>query len=360
MRERSIRSPSIPWLLRIALVVVALGPMASARADDLADNATPTPAIAFPGDDAPHNGLTEWWYFTGHLETPDGARYGFEQVTFKGRRRTLSGYAAHAAITDVERGFFVYDQRSVVENGQVSRAGAGFDLTIGNWSMRGAEGHAALRASIPGYDYDLTLTALKPAVLHGGDGYVRTKTGVESAYYSRTRLAVVGTLTVDGVATRVTGLAWMDHQWGEFTQFSEGGWDWFALQLDDDRELMIYLLRDLHDVPSLLVASLVQPDGTVADLTEADVRVDATATWRSPASGATYPSAWTIELPSDSLVLHLVPVLANQELDTRATTQVTYWEGEVIVDGMREREPISGRGYVELTGYTRARDGAVP
>ena len=38
--------------------------------------ADPIP-IELPRDDGPHDRLTEWWYYTGHLRDSDGGRWGF-------------------------------------------------------------------------------------------------------------------------------------------------------------------------------------------------------------------------------------------------------------------------------------------
>jgi predicted secreted hydrolase len=329
----------------------------SARA---ADDATPTVAISFPWDDGPHDALTEWWYYTGHLETADGALYGFEQVTFKGRRGLLAGQVSHVAITDVGRQRFSYDQRALLDETVIAKPGPGFDLAIGNWSMKGVNGTDELTMVLPDYAYALRLDARKVPVLHGGDGYVGGHAEAESYYYSRTRLSVSGTLTVDGLESAVIGEAWMDHQWGSFTSFSEGGWDWFSIQLDDDTEVMVYQLRDGADNPSLGAGTYVHADGTAVDLASVDVDVEVDATWISPHSGATYPIAWTVRLPGEDLTLRLEPTMHDQELDTRQTTGVTYWEGQVEVIGSRGGAPVRGRGYVELTGYARERDGIVP
>jgi predicted secreted hydrolase len=41
----------------------------------------------------------------------------------------------------------------------------------------------------------------------------------------------------------------------------------------------------------------------------------------------------------------------DQELDTRPTTGVVYWEGSQLVSGTLDGQPIGGQAYVELTGY---------
>jgi predicted secreted hydrolase len=261
-----------------------------------ADESAPPVPISLPEDDRPHDAVTEWWYYTGHLETAEGRLFGFEQVIFKGKRGTLSGYAAHVAITDGERQRFTYDQRAVIDDGLIAKPGPGFDLTIGDWSMRGLDGHDALAMTLPGSSYQLELISRKPPVLHGGDGYVRGNSGAESYYYSRTRMSVVGTLTLEGRDSAVTGEAWMDHQWGSFTTFSEGGWDWFSLQLNDNSEVMIYQFRDTAGVPSLGLVTFVDAEGSNDDLSAEDIVVEINDTWTSPHSGATYPMAWNLHI----------------------------------------------------------------
>src|SRR5207245_2203232 len=109
-----------------------------------AGDASPPVQISLPKDDGPHDALTEWWYYTGQLVTDGGEPYGFEQVTFKGRRRRLAGLASHVAITDGGRQRFRYDQRAVLDDGSIAKPGAGFDLAIGDWTMRGSDGTDAL------------------------------------------------------------------------------------------------------------------------------------------------------------------------------------------------------------------------
>jgi predicted secreted hydrolase len=229
--------------------------------------------------------------------------------------------------------------------------GSGFDLTIGDWSMRGADGRDQLVAEMDEYAISLALTSEKPPALHDGDGYIVYGDGSASYYYSRTRLAVAGTLTVAGVIHAVSGEAWMDHQWGDFRTYEGSGWDWFSLQLDDGTDVMLYLIRDPAGDVVQVDGSLVGADGTLTVLGTDEFVVEATGSWTSPRSGATYPSGWRLSLPSERLKLVLTPSLRDQELDTTATTEVIYWEGEVVVEGTRAGGAIAGLGYVELTGY---------
>jgi predicted secreted hydrolase len=217
--------------------------------------------------------------------------------------------------------------------------------------MAGRDGRDHLRASMPGYAIDLALTAAKPPALHLGEGFISFGPAGDSYYYSRTRLTIEGHLT-DGATTRpVTGQAWFDHQWGDFISVKRGGWDWYAVQLADQTEVMIFDVRDPQGRRALVYGSLVDAAGVTTDLPPGAFSVEATGEWVSPRSGATYPSGWRIRLPQQGLDLTLRPVLLDQELDTRPTTGVVYWEGAVDITGTRQGQPIGGRGYVELTGY---------
>ena len=308
----------------------------------------PTP-VTFPADDGPHDALIEWWYYTGHLFTEAGDRYGFEQVVFKGSPSGVPGFATHAAITDAARDRFIYDQQ--VAGPEALQEGPGFNIRIGDWVVRGGGGNDRLKMDLPGYEMAIVLTATKAPTLHDGDGFIDYGNGQGSYYYSRTRLAVTGTLIVDGIPKAVVGEAWMDHQWGDFETYDQGGWDWFSIQLSDGTDLMLYLIRGEDGEPVILDGSLVSPAGELTILDGPDFEVEATATWTSAETDTTYPSRWNVRLPAHDLALTLTPSVAAQELDTRATTGVIYWEGEVVVEGVFGGAPADGFGYVELTGY---------
>lgn len=184
----------------------------------------------------------------------------------------------------------------------------------------------------------LQLADEKPPVLHNG-GYFDMQAAGGSYYYSRTRLRASGTLN----GTPVSGIAWMDHQWGNFLVTNDLAWDWYSVQLDDRTEIMLYDLRKLGQV----LGTYVHADGSSEPLTTAQVQ--ATGTWTSPHTGATYPSGWRVGLP-DGRQLTLTPQLLDQELYFPGQGGTVYWEGAVGVSGY-----ASGQGYVELTGYAPPR-----
>jgi predicted secreted hydrolase len=348
----SLRSHILP-LLAVFVTVMSLAAPAGAAQDTGTGTSPASPVpMEFPRDDGPHDEQIEWWYVTGHLFTDSGDRYGFEMVVFKLELEALVAYASHVAIVDSARGTFTYDEQLIFgDSVSTDVPGGGYDLRLGEWSMSGSNGNDRLVGSVPGYAFTLQTRSTKPPALHDGDGFVQYSDDQYSYYYSRTRLETTGTLVVDGQELTVHGEAWMDRQWGEFTTWDEGGWDWFALQLDDGRDLMLYTTYAADGSPAIVDGTIVAPDGSVTLLEEDDFTVTPTTTWTSPQTGITYPSGWSIELPAESLVLSVTPVLPDQELDATRSSGQIYWEGQVTIDGLQDGAPVGGLGYVELTGY---------
>lgn len=336
---------AVRFLSLVALVALLI-PVSAVTAQ------TETPiAISLPADDAPHDVPIEWWYYTGHLFTANGDRYGFEFVVFKGNRGDLHAYAAHFAITDTAHDHFAYAQRLAAVPDSDSTA-PGFELVVLDWRMSGNDGEDHLVATMDTYAIDLTTTPEKPPVRHDGDGSIDYGSAGASYYYSRTRQVITGTLTIDGQPRSVTGEAWFDHQWGNFTTFTAGGWDWYSVQLDDGTDLMLYVVHLTDGSPPIVDGSLIAPDGSLTILDDTDFTLTPTDSWASPTSGITYASGWTVDVPTQNITLDLTPSRQNQELDTRLTTGLIYWEGEVTVTGTHSGAPVSGLGYVELTGLS--------
>jgi uncharacterized membrane protein YdfJ with MMPL/SSD domain/predicted secreted hydrolase len=322
--------------------------------------------IAIPADDAPHDRLTEWWYYTGHLRDAAGGRYGFEYVIFRAERGGLPvSWASHLAITDEGGDAFRYAQRTWIGEGVDESPANGFRLAIPAtstgvpWAMSGGDGHDALAAAAAdaessigaGFALDLRVDATKPAALHDTDGWIDFGPAGGSYYYSRTAMDARGTLTLGGAPVDVTGSAWFDHQWGDFIAVGGGGWDWFAVNLDDGTDLTLSLVRDADGSYPLVYGTLVDAAGRTTHLARDAFKVDAGGHWTSPATGATYPAGWHITVPGEDLAIDLRPTVADQELDTRASTGVVYWEGSQVVSATRAGRPLGGEGYVELTGY---------
>lgn len=338
--------------------------------------ATAPQTLAFPSDHGPHYDYqTEWWYYTGNLTDEAGQRYGF-QLTFFRRGLTPGAPAARASAFATNQIYFAHFAISDVTNQQhrgverFSRGAAGlaggratetgFSVWLEDWRvdsltpdglthrLRAREGDMAL---------DLTVRATKPAVLHGEGGLSpkSAEPGNASYYVSYTRMAATGTLTLNGRAVQVTGSAWFDQEWSTSALGAGAvGWDWFALQLSDGSELKYFQIR--REDGSLETASsgtLIHPDGSWERLTLAEVQLQPRDTWVSPRTGAAYPVAWTLRIPRLQLTLEVRAQFPAQEMPLA----FHYWEGAVAVTGDRNGQPLTGLGYLEMTGYSGSMQG---
>ncbi len=325
----------------------------------------------FPRDHFAHDGYrTEWWYFTGHLRSANGRRFGYELTFFRiglephaprwsadqSKWYGYQLYPAHFAITDETNGTFVYSEtlaRDALRQGFADDAR--FAVAANGWTLTGTAAERPvmqLRAAHDGQALDLALSSLKPPAINGVGGISRKGpcASCASHYYSFTRLAARGTVELAGVRYAVDGISWMDHEYGsDELQPNQSGWDWYSIQLNDGREVMLYRLRqtDGRTTPQSS-GTLVARNGTTRYLPLSSFAITSTATWTSPHTGARYPSAWRIHVAGVTQELQLVPTVADQELVDAAGT--TYWEGAVSIQDARTQVPL-GVGYVELTGY---------
>ena len=322
--------------------------------------------FVFPDDHGPHPEYAlEWWYYTGNLKTSEGGRFGYELTFF--RRGVGTGavarssewateqiYFAHFALTDVEKGeFYAFERFSRDALGLAGASATPFRVWIEDWSVSGGDDGVLpmrLKASDENVSIDLILNNEKPIVLHGEGGYARKGSGPGEAsyYYSMTRMLTTGIVSVEGRSHSVGGLSWLDREWSS-AQLSEDhvGWDWFALQLSDGRDVMYYQLRPRDGVKNDFdLGTLVGADGSYSPLTAGDVSIEVLDHWQSP-PGGTYPSRWRLLIRSESLDIEITPYVSDQELDT----VVRYWEGAVRIEGTANGRSVGGSGYVELTGY---------
>jgi len=336
-------------------------------AEGFARATTPRPFV-FPEDHGPHPRFRhEWWYFTGNLRSRDGQRFGYQLTFFRfalsppggperaSRWAANQAFMAHFALTDVRRNAFRFFERT--DRGALGLAGAAarpFRVWVGGWSAEGGPASTfpiRLRAAEGTDSIDLRLESTRPVVPQGDRGLSQksAEPGNASYYYSMTRLETRGTIRIDGSTLPVEGASWLDREWGTSALGKEQvGWDWFALQLSDGRDLMFYRLRRRDAAADPFSAgTLIAQDGSRKVLSPADVRIDALDFWTSGESGVRYPSRWRLRVPAEALDLEIVPRVADQEL--RAS--VRYWEGAVSVAGASRGSAIEGEGYVELAGY---------
>ena len=338
-------------------------------AEGFARALAPRPFV-FPEDHGPHPEFrNEWWYFTGNLKTPQGRRFGYQLTFFRlalaphpversSRWGSNEVFMAHFAVTDVEGKRFRYAER--FSRAALGLAGAGGDplaVRLEDWSALETSGRPwSMKVSAAEADMaiELNLRSLMPEILNGEAGLSRKSgsPGNASYYYSLPRMETSGIIRAGKESFSVQGLSWLDREWSTSAlERDQVGWDWFALQLDDGRDIMFYRLRR-HDgsADPFSGGTLVAADGTSRHLTRDDVQLEISRWWTSPESGARYPSTWRMRIPSQKIDLEITPRLTDQEL----LTGFRYWEGAVAVQGLSGT--ASGSGYLEMTGYPAKQD----
>ena len=349
--------------------------------------ATGPMALAFPADHGPHPDYqTEWWYYTGNLLTPQGRHFGY-QLTFFRRAllpeefaperqsawATSQAYMAHFAVSDTasqtQHAFERLERGAAgLAGAQAGTASQPYQVWLEDWEVvETGPATYRLRAQAQAEGgktiaIDLELNDLRGPALQGDRGYSQKgpDPGQASYYYSLTRLESAGTVQVGEAAYPVSGLSWMDHEFStSVLSANQVGWDWFSLQLDlgegnQPAELMLFQIRQADGgIDPFSSGTLVYPDGGTRALKRDDFKIAVTDTWTSPHTGAEYPAGWQLSAPEIGLELALTPAFADQELNL----SYAYWEGAVQAEGTLLGEAASGRGYVELTGYSESMGG---
>jgi predicted secreted hydrolase len=328
--------------------------------------------FVFPLDHGPHPEYAiEWWYYTGNLDSAQGRHFGYQLTFFRigltsqpaaraSDFATSNIYMAHFALTDVAtQKFYAFERFSRGAAGLAGAQGQPFRVWLEDWAAAGAGADGLpmrLQAAQDDVAIDLTLAGGKPIVLQGDRGLSKKsdEPGNASYYYSLTRMPTRGTIRVGAETSDVSGLSWMDREWSTSSLGANAvGWDWLAVQLSDGRDLMYAQLRDATGAAIYSDGMLVEQAGSTRRLAPSEVVLEATGKWTSPRSGGRYPAAWRLRIPSQALDLRLTPYLADQELPLTTV----YWEGAVKIEGSAAGTPISGNGYVELTGYGERQGG---
>lgn len=347
--------------------------------------AQPGRSFQFPRDHGSHPEFAlEWWYLTGHLLETNGAQHGFQATFFRrAGPHSLDApsaasasfgdgqlFLAHMALLETGTGRFRHQERLNREGWDAQASTHTLEVRNGNWSLRLSPGTAGrfgpeleLRGGIgAAVSFVLQLAPQKPLVVFGTNGVSRkaAEPTAASHYLTFSRLKVNGELTLEGTARPVTGEAWMDHEFSS-SQLGAGqvGWDWASVQLQDGREVMAYRMRrEDGSTDPFSTLAWIDRNGGVKQFGPEEFQWIPEGEWKSPKSGATYPTRVRLVTRDPEigreLVLHLEPLAAAQEL-TGAIGNIPYWEGACRVRDADGRE--IGRAFLELTGYAGTMQG---
>lgn len=333
----------------------------------------------FPVDHGMHPGFrNEWWYVTGNVESAAGRRFGYQVTFFRialapppvaDKVVTQSPelhqspwsadqlWMAHIALTDVQGQQHFHDQRFA--RGAAGLAGQEdqpFRVWLEDWQLVGgqqAEFPWTVTVQADDFSLNLQLSPGKPMVLQGNAGLSQKSAGAGNAsyYYSFTRLATAGELSLGDERFVVSGQSWLDREWSTSVLGDEQvGWDWFSLQLEDGYDVMFFQLRQASgQADENSAGKWVLPDGQSEILDMQDVQLLPLREWchAEPASGrGCYPVEWSIVVPEKNISWTVSAVVDDQLMQTG----ITYWEGAVDIKDTSSGE-LLGRGYLEMSGY---------
>ncbi|HKW39377.1 MAG TPA: lipocalin-like domain-containing protein [Burkholderiales bacterium] len=347
--------------MRAALLALLVCLPALARGAGEYPPVRPGVSLQFPRDYGSHPQFrNEWWYITGWLKADDGRELGVQITFFRNRPRVAEGVAsrfapeqllfAHAALADPGSGRLLHDQRAARAGFGLAEAQEGrTDVTIEDWSLKADAGGYAAAVAARDFRYRLQFASTQAILPEGERGFSRKGPGAGQAsyYYSQPHLAVTGSVSTGGAERRVSGEAWLDHEWSSEPLSEEAvGWDWVGINLEGGGALMAFRIRSRDGGSFWAGGSVRAADGRVRVLKPAEVRFSALRRWRSPRTGTEYPVAVRVE--AGPLVIDVEPLMDDQEMDARASTGNVYWEGAVRAKRADEK---AGRGYLELTGY---------
>ncbi len=350
---------------RMAATVLLLQPLAAQYR-----TAMPGYRYEFPRDYFNHPDFqTEWWYYTGNLKSAEGRRFGFELTFFRqavSRDPEKSGtwdlrdlYLAHLALSDLDGGKFFHAERTNRSGPGIANVNESLGrIWNGNWQIQWRGSDQELNAIEQRFQLHLILHAEKPPVIHGENGISQKAegSGRASHYISLTRLATSGAIDLGNKRFEVTGASWMDHEFFSHQLDSDQtGWDWLSLQLEDHTELMLFRIRRKDgSIDPYSAGTYVDASGKTTHLRSSDFSLEpAGGKWTSPQTGAVYPIHWKIAIPKLAIELDAKTPLASQELNGNSKFVPTYWEGAIALSGARNAQPLSGVGYLEMTGYDR-------
>lgn len=204
--------------------------------------------------------------------------------------------------------------------------------------------------------FDLMLSQQGPPFIVWGIGVLPgpspasgTHLQTNNYYYSLPRLAASGSITIGGEKFAVTGLTWMDHQYGHFGSAANPvKWILQDAQLDNGWTLSNFAVI-VDSLPKLgqETASLVTlQDPTGAMYLQPSCLTPVGRTWTSPASGITYFMQFEIKIPAFAATLNISTLVDPQEFPPAGPVGAIY-EGVAAATGTFAGKPVSGTAWNE-------------
>ncbi len=315
--------------------------------------------LIFPIDEGDKDTFFDWWYITSHFVTETGNKFSYT-IAYTSED-SKNGHRQTSIVDETNKKFY----SQTINGSLISKKRS---LNLRYFNLNGDQDHwyqnkdklfnYNLYTEINSlYSLDIKLSSNKPPLIHGGKGLIKMGNGGDSFYYSLTNLNLLGTYIHNGIKESITGIAWIDRQWGSWDNNGHDGWEWFALQLNDNTEIMLYLFFDCITGeiinPSL---SIMFNDGSSIYLNEKDFNLKHINLWKVPFdklirfllfpfSNCYFSSGWRLTIPKHKIYLNIIPIIKNQMVS------IASWEGSCYIKGMHNDFNINTISTVELTHH---------
>lgn len=357
----------------VGSIVALKSSAASQRSTEVEDDGpVPIPpsrsVIHLPADHYLHLGApTEWWWHIGTLKAGDRT-FGFEinAASFQ-----LFGFT-QVMLTDVDKNRHfqqttpcpppAFDPKTWAEHDPAKD----WFVKLGTIDMRAPQSDPTrhMRVTAQMVDevtgtkvaFDLTLSQEGPPLIVWGTG-VHPPPPPEpdlqrnNFYYSLTRLAASGSISVGGEKLDVTGATWMDHEYGLFGSPQERPkWILQDMQLSNGVCISNYTTDSPElDKKTASQATVQRADGTTYFVSSSVTPLG--ATWTSPVTGATYFLRLKVEIPAFEATLFVSSLVDSQEFPVMLGP---VYEGVADAVGTFEGKDVSGPAWSEQTMRPKA------
>jgi predicted secreted hydrolase len=229
-----------------------------------------------------------------------------------------------------------------------------FDIRTDDFVLSGNSDHIIVQATFPEVNIDVALKRVEPVLMTCGSGAVPFL-GVEQYDYAFPAMLTSGIIELAGTSYEVSGLSWLDRQWGGLPDFFKNPeainsmkWLWMNLQLDNGERISLGKVIELNTKKLMLMANIMHPDGSI---TLAKIKpVEMFDYWTSDITGNSYPTRYIVNIPSVEAELEVIVAPRNQEI-VSAIGGINKYEGAADVTGTYRGQQVTGVTYVELVGY---------
>jgi len=307
------------------------------------------PAITLPQDHYAHpDAATEWWWHIGTLNSGDRV-FGFE-IAINGSGAQGSVFT-QLMLTDVQN----QQHYQATSGTSYSKDWAESDATKPWYAViNGPDGAGCqtgfatnpLNMSVQASFTDIDTAAeiiLQLQLNQKGAPLLVWGTGLQDGnyYYSLTNLQASGQISINGEIFPVTGVTWMDHEWGVFPPGT--AWILQDMQLPNGIAIMNYAAGIKPELGKPMPSH-----ATILDLAGGSTEHDSTSTPLGPTwtdrHGNEYFTRWTVEIPgitgTNFEVTSLVPGQAFEQA-------ISVYEGVATFTGQLAGEPVSGTAWNE-------------